>query len=69
MQWMLRMGLPWFLKRCKDLFPGVGYLLILETSKDVMRAVRKRRNLSEESALAEPRLLRQASVRKLDAAA
>lgn len=68
-QWMLRMGLPWFLKRCKDLFPGVGYLLILETSKDVVRAVRKRRNLSQKSALAEPRLLRQASVRKLDAAA
>lgn len=42
-KWMLRMGLPWFLKRCKDLFPGVGYLLVLETSKDVLRAVRKRR--------------------------
>jgi len=42
-RWMLRMGLPWFLKRCKDLFPGVGYLLVLETSKDVARALRKRR--------------------------
>lgn len=68
-RWMLRMGVPWFVKRCKDLFPGVGYLLILETSKDAMRAVRKRRNLSQKSAHAEPRLLRQASVRKLDAAA
>ena len=43
---MMRMGLPWFLKRCKDLFPGVGYLLVLETSKDVARAVRKRRSKS-----------------------
>lgn len=42
-RWMMRMGLPWFLKRCKDLFPGVGYLLVLETSKDVIRAIRKRR--------------------------
>ena len=42
-RWILRMGLPWFLKRCKDLFPGVGYLLVLETSKDVARALRKRR--------------------------
>lgn len=41
--WMARMGLPWFLKRCKDLFPGVGYLLILETSKDVVRTLRRRR--------------------------
>ena len=41
-KWMLRMGLPWFLKRCKDLFPGVGYLLVLETSKDAIRALRKR---------------------------
>jgi hypothetical protein len=46
LQWMMRMGLPWFLKRCKDLFPGVGYLLVLETSKDVARALRKRRNQS-----------------------
>jgi hypothetical protein len=42
-RWILRMGLPWFLKRCKDLFPGVGYLLVLETSKDIARALRKRR--------------------------
>ena len=46
LRWMMRMGLPWFLKRCKDLFPGVGYLLVLETSKDVARAVRKHRNKS-----------------------
>jgi lysophospholipase L1-like esterase len=46
LQWMMRMGLPWFLKRCKDLFPGVGYLLVLETSKDVARALRKRRSKS-----------------------
>jgi lysophospholipase L1-like esterase len=44
-KWMLRMGLPWFLKRCKDLFPGVGYLLVLETSKDAIRALRKRHNV------------------------
>lgn len=42
-RWMLRMGLPWFLKRCKDLFPGVGYLLILETAKDCVRVVNERR--------------------------
>ena len=42
-RWMLRMGLPWFLKRCKDLFPGVGYLLIMETSKDAIRALRRSR--------------------------
>jgi lysophospholipase L1-like esterase len=41
--WMLRRGVPWFLKRCKDLFPGVGYLLALETAKDLARIARKRR--------------------------
>lgn len=50
-RWMLRMGLPWFLKRCKDLFPGVGYLLVLETSKDVMRALRKQRRPLRQAAL------------------
>ena len=72
LQWMMRMGLPWFLKRCKDLFPGVGYLLVLETSKDVARAVRKRRS---KSGLLDPghptwrRPLRQTSELTLDAAA
>lgn len=42
-KWMVRMGLPWFLKRCKDLFPGVGYLLVLETAKDLVRAMNGRR--------------------------
>ena len=70
LRWMMRMGLPWFLKRCKDLFPGVGYLLVLETSKDVARAVRKRRS---KSGLLDPghptwrRPLRQTSELPLDA--
>jgi hypothetical protein len=50
-RWMLRMGLPWFLKRCKDLFPGVGYLLVLETSKDVARALRTRRGPPRSAAI------------------
>jgi hypothetical protein len=53
-RWMLRMGLPWFLKRCKDLFPGVGYLLVLETSKDAVRAVRRRRSGTDAAALPAP---------------
>lgn len=68
-RWMLRMGLPWFVKRCKDLFPGVGYLLILETSKDAMRALRSRRNTHRQSEHPKPRLLRQTSVQTYDAAA
>jgi lysophospholipase L1-like esterase len=42
-RWILRQGVPWFLKRCKDLFPGVGYLLALETAKDVIRLMRSHR--------------------------
>jgi hypothetical protein len=53
-RWMLRMGVPWFLKRCKDLFPGVGYLLVLETSKDAVRAVRRRRSGTDAAALPAP---------------
>ena len=53
-RWMLRMGLPWFLKRCKDLFPGVGYLLVLETSKDAVRAIRRRRSRRSVTALPAP---------------
>ena len=68
-RWMLRMGLPWFVKRCKDLFPGVGYLLIIETSKDAIRAVRSHRSTSRKSERQEPRLLRQTSVQTFDAAA
>ena len=67
-RWMLRNGLPWFLKRCKDLFPGVGYLLILETSKDVVRAVRHRKATPTTSAIG-PQPLRQTSNMTLDAAA
>lgn len=66
LNWMLRMGLPWFLKRCKDLFPGVGYLLILETSKDVVNAVRKRRNARPRTV---PLVLRESTESSLDIAA
>lgn len=68
LQWMLRNGLPWFLKRCKDLFPGVGYLLVLETTKDVVRAVRHR-NVSPTTSVVGSSPLRQTSNLTLDAAA
>lgn len=42
LHWILRRGTPWFLKRCKDLFPGIGYLLVLETAKDLGRVLRSR---------------------------
>jgi hypothetical protein len=36
------------------LFPGVGYLLVLETSKDAVRAVRRRRAGTKVAALPAP---------------
>jgi len=67
-RWMLRNGLPWFLKRCKDLFPGVGYLLILETSKDVVRVIRHR-NAPPPTSVIVPQPLRRTSNLTLDTAA
>jgi hypothetical protein len=40
--WMLRHGVPWFVKRCKDLFPGIGWLLLREIARDATQRLRVR---------------------------